>query len=270
MVRVEEALAEALPGVEPHTLQTIETGWDSIAVDVDGDWILRVARRDEVAATYRVETALLPELAPLFPLAVPVPVRAGPDWILTRRIAGAPFDTSAEIRPLGELLAALHAFDVERAQHLGAETHDPRTDAERFRSRVLPLLDPDERAAAEALLEEHAAAASAPRLTHADLGPEHVLVESGRISGVIDWTDMRVGDPAIDLAWALDASPEIATAYPVDPSLARRALLYHALGPWHEVTYGLFLGDTRWVECGLAGVRDRLRKVTGPPDTMAR
>jgi aminoglycoside phosphotransferase (APT) family kinase protein len=270
VVRVEEALAEALPGVEPRTLRTIETGWDSVAVDVDGEWILRVARRDEVAATYRVEIVLLPELAPMFSVAIPVPVRAGPDWILTRRIAGKPFHTGAEIRPLGELLAALHAFDVERARQLGAETHDPQTDVERFRTHVLPLLDPGERSAAEALLDEHAAAAYAPRLTHADLGPEHVLVECGRITGVIDWTDMRVGDPAIDLAWALDASPEIASAYPVDGSVARRALLYHALGPWHEVHYGLFLDNTRWVESGLAGVRDRLQKVTGAPDTMAR
>jgi aminoglycoside phosphotransferase (APT) family kinase protein len=270
VVRVEEALTEALPDVEPRTLLPIETGWDSVAVDVDGEWILRVARRDEVAATYRVEIALLPELAPLFPVAVPTPIRTGPDWILTRRIAGEPFHTSAVVRPLGELLAALHAFDVERAQQLGAETHDPQTDVDRFRSQVLPLLDPDERAAAEALLDEHAAATYEPRLTHADLGPEHVLVERGRISGVIDWTDMRVGDPAIDLAWALDASPEIASAYPVDASVARRALLYHALGPWHEVHYGLFLGDTRWIESGLAGVRERLRKVTETPDTMAR
>jgi aminoglycoside phosphotransferase (APT) family kinase protein len=251
-------------------LRTIEIGWDSVAVDIDGEWILRVARRDEVAATYRVEIALLPELAPAFPVTVPVPVRTGPDWILTRRIAGEPFHTGAEIRPLGELLTALHAFDVERALQLGAKTHDPQTDVERFRSHVLPLLDPDERGVAEALLDEHAAAAYTPHLTHADLGPEHVLVERGRISGVIDWTDMRVGDPAIDLAWALDASPEIASAYPVDLSVERRALLYHALGPWHEVFYGLFLGDARWVASGLAGVRERLQKVTGTPDTMAR
>jgi aminoglycoside phosphotransferase (APT) family kinase protein len=270
VVRVEEALAEALPGVEPHKVRTIETGWDSVAVEVDGEWIVRVARREEVAATYRVEIALLPELAPLFPVAVPAPVRAGPDWILTRRIAGQPFHKGAEIRPLGELLAALHAFPVERAQQLGAETHDPQTDVERFRTHVLPLLDPDERAAAESLLDEHAAAPYEPRLTHADLGPEHVLVERGRIGGVIDWTDMRIGDPAIDLAWALGASPEIASAYPVDASAARRALLYHALGPWHEVHFGLFLGDARWVSSGLAGVRERLQKVTGTPDTMAR
>jgi aminoglycoside phosphotransferase (APT) family kinase protein len=270
VVRVEEALAEALPGVEPRRLRTIESGWDSVAVEVDGEWILRVARRDEVAATYRVEIAVLPELGPLFPVAVPVPIRVGPDWILTRRIPGEPFHTGADIRLLGELLAALHAFDVERARQLGAGTHDPRTDVERFRRHVLPLLEPDEQASAEGFLEEHAAAAYEPRLTHADLGPEHVLVERGRVSGVIDWTDMRVGDPAIDLAWALAASPDIASAYPVDASVARRALLYHALGPWHEVHYGLFLGNTRWVSSGLAGVRERLPKVTGTPDTMAR
>ena len=35
---------------------------------------------------------------------------------------------------------------------------------------------------------------------HADLKPAHVLCESGRLSGVIDWGDVSLGDPDFDLA----------------------------------------------------------------------
>jgi aminoglycoside phosphotransferase (APT) family kinase protein len=227
---------------------------------------VRVARRDDVAPGYAFEAALLPELESL-PLDVPRVVRRGRGWIVTGYVPGSPF-AGGDLRPLGSFLNELHAFPVERALELGAEVHDPRKDVTRFRARVLPLLDAHERADAEVLLDEHAASAFEARLTHADLGPEHVLVRNGRASGVIDWTDARLGDPAIDLAWALRADPGIAETYPVDEALARRALVYHALGPWYEVEWGLRRSGRRLVESGLAGLRARLAGVAESPDTM--
>jgi aminoglycoside phosphotransferase (APT) family kinase protein len=268
MVRVEKALDAAFPDAPPRVRRTVETGWDSVALELDGEWILRVARRDVVSREYRVEATLLPELAPALPLPVPVPVRSGDGWILSRRIVGTPFTADADVRPLGELLVALHAFPVERACSLGAKTHVPAEDAGRFRRHVLPLLEPHEARDAERLLEEHVAAEYEPRLTHADLGPEHVLVDGGRITGVIDWTDARIGDPAIDLAWTLQAAPQITDSYPVDAELRRRARIYRALGPWHEVEWGL-RGDAKWIESGLTGVRERLAWAAGRADTMS-
>jgi aminoglycoside phosphotransferase (APT) family kinase protein len=42
-------------------------------------------------------------------------------------------------------------------------------------------------------------------LAHGDLHIRHVLVERGAITGVIDWGDICLGDPAIDLVlvWML-------------------------------------------------------------------
>ena len=277
VVRVEDALAEALPGVRPRSLQTIDSGWDSVVLDVDGEWIVRVARRDAVAERYRVEAALLPELAAVLPLAVPVPVRVGEGWILTRRIDGARIGAAAPSKvgtQLGSFLRALHAFPIARARELGVGAHDHAAVAREFRAVVVPLLDPQKRVDAERLLAEYEAQDYEPAVVHMDLGPEHVLVEGASIRGVIDWTDVLVGDPAIDLAWALHGAPEdvarsVAEAYGVDRVATRRALVYHAIGPWHEVVWGL-RRDTRGIESGLTGVRDRLRKVTGAPDTMAR
>lgn len=242
-------------------------GWDSRALIVARRWVLRVARRD-AGARFTFEARLLPELASL-PLETPPLVASGRRWLLTRYVDGIAYDGRADLRPLGEFLLALHAFPVDRARALGAELHDPREDAERFRVRVLPLLDGPERGVAEALLDEHARARFDACLTHADLGPAHVLVRDGRVRGVIDWTDGRLGDPAIDLAWALSAAPEVAETYPVDDGLRRRALVYHALGPWHEVEWGLRRRDPRWIESGLAGVRSRLPEATEHADTMA-
>jgi aminoglycoside phosphotransferase (APT) family kinase protein len=237
-------------------------GWDSRTLLVARRWVLRVARRPEVAERYAFEAALLPELASL-PLEVPTVLRRGRRWILTRYVDGTPWTRGADLRPLGTFLRELHALQPD------APLHDKREDVDRFRADVLPLLHGEERRTAAALLDEHAAATFEPVLTHSDLGPEHLLVRDRRAAGVIDWTDARLGDPAIDLAWALHAAPELAETYPVDEALARRALVYHALGPWHEVAWGLGDGGPRFVESGLAGVRARLARVAESPDTIA-
>ncbi len=80
---------------------------------------------------------------------------------------------------------------------------------------------------------------------------------------VIDFSDAHVGDPALDLAWALHAAPPafaraVAAEYDAAPELTERALLWHRLGPRHEVTHGLDTGDPDTVCSGLEGILARL------------
>jgi aminoglycoside phosphotransferase (APT) family kinase protein len=83
------------------------------------------------------------------------------------------------------------------------------------------------------------------------------------VVGVIDWSDARVGDPAIDLAWALFDTPEpfaaaVATAYGVHGGELTRALDWHRLTPWYDVLWGQAAGGPAFVESGLAGITARL------------
>ncbi len=132
-----------------------------------------------------------------------------------------------------------------------------------MRERVLPLLPSDRRDDGARLLDDVAAPPGRACLVHGDLGPEHVLVHEGRVHGIIDWSDMVVGDPGLDLAWTLNGSSpafaeSLATAYGVTPALRERGLLWHRLGPWWEVLAGVdYLGE-EYVESGLAGVLSRL------------
>lgn len=81
------------------------------------------------------------------------------------------------------------------ARELGAATEVLALDA------VPPLLGPLADRGWALLAEVRGYPANT--VIHADLGPEHVLKRDGRVSGVIDWTDVSVGDPARDLAWLL-------------------------------------------------------------------
>jgi aminoglycoside phosphotransferase (APT) family kinase protein len=113
----------------------------------------------------------------------------------------------------------------------------------------------------EAFLADEENFSFAPTLIHADLGPAHLLAEGGELTGVIDWGDVRVGDPALDFAWLLQQpfAEAVLEGYGGhDPRLPERALFYHRLGPWYELHFGLFFDRPEFVESGLAGVRSRL------------
>lgn len=252
-------------------------GWDTVASLVDGRWVERRPRRPDVAEQLLRETRLMPWLAPRLPLPVPVPEVAGHDPLVVRHalVPGRALE-SPDARAgfaIGRFLRALHdcpaATAVEHAAAPPAETHRTRAETlDRFRVDVVPLLPRPDRAAATALL---AAARDLPAdtLVHGDLGPEHILVDAGRVSGVIDFGDVHIGDPAVDLAWALHGTPAefaaaVATAYRVTDELRRRASVWHRLGPWHEVIHGLDTGVDDYVRSGLTGLRERLSPVDQP------
>ena len=213
----------------------------------------------------------MPWLAPRLPLPVPVP-RLMPDEPCTVRHALVPGEPVTDVRPdhgraLGRFLRSLHAAPVAQAARLGAPgPADIR--AERaatvadFRERVVPLLPPDVHGRARALLDT-LPSLPATTLVHGDLGPDHVLCRDGVLTGVIDFSDAHVGDPAMDMAWALHGTPRrfadaFADEYGVSGEDLRRSLLWHRLGPWHEVTYGLDTADEERVRSGTAGVVRRL------------
>jgi aminoglycoside phosphotransferase (APT) family kinase protein len=279
---VAAVVAAALPGHEPRSVAVNEDGWDSVVIDVDGEWIVRVARSEQVGRVYETEGRLLAALAPMLPVAVPAFTRVGPTFCVYRKLPGTRLDALGAGPELGEslggFLRALHAFPAERATELGVGEAWEADGVDRLAAAVLPLLAGDERRRGELLIEAYRELRYEPTLVHADLGPEHILCSDGRVTGVLDWSDAGVGDPALDLGWLLLHRPKpfaaaLASAYGVDDELAARAEVYERLFAWHEVAYGVRIGRPEWVESGLAGVRRRLPsavRATGDPDTMAR
>jgi aminoglycoside phosphotransferase (APT) family kinase protein len=265
-----------LPALEFRDVRVVEDGWDSLVLDLDGEWIVRFPRRPEVEQWMEREIALLPELAPTLPVALPrfdLVARDGVVCVGYRKLEGLPARSNLSERTghdLAHFLSALHRFPVERACALGIPCFDPPRWRERFgsvcagfRRRVFPLLDSGERERAETVFARVQELDFVPVLIHADLGPEHILCRDGRVVGVIDWSDALVGDAALDLAWCLNGTPQVvadavARTYEVDTEVRERSLFYHRLGPWYEVIYGLETGQEQFVASGVEGVRARL------------
>lgn len=249
-------------------------GWDNRAVLVDGRWVDRSPRYPDREAQLRREAALLPWLAPLLPLPVPRPEITSEDPLVVRHayLPGGPCPgtSAAHGTAVGAFLRVLHDCDPAEAVAHGArgaaEAHAELVSTVELMSRdVLPLLPARLRGHGERLLERMTLPSPAPRLVHGDLGPAHIRVVDQQVTGIIDWGDSCVTDPALDLAWTLSGSAPtfasaLAAAYRPSEDLVARSQDWHRWGPWHEVLYGLGSGGDAFVESGLAGAVERLRR----------
>jgi len=172
------------------------------------------------------EATWLPRLAPALPLAVPTVLAHGAPgagypypWAVYRWLGGAnaaeapPADMSQAALDLAHFLLALQRLDTTGGP--AALDHGLRgaplagRDAD-TRQAIAALGDTMDAAAATAVWEEALRAREwhrPPVWFHGDLLPGNLLVADGRLSAVIDWNGLGVGDPACDLviAWALFA-----------------------------------------------------------------
>ncbi|WP_431044763.1 aminoglycoside phosphotransferase family protein [Streptomyces sp. P1-3] len=186
------------------------------------DMVVRLPRIAGAAADVAKEHRWLPRLAPPLPVDIPVPLGKGVPadgypwpWSVYRWLEGEPatVDRVAESGPLARDLAGDLAEFVTALRRI-----DPADAPPAYRSEPLAARDTATRAALEelrAIVDSGAATAlweaalGAPAWPcpavwiHADLQPGNLLVARGRLSAVIDFGCLGVGDPAVDLiaAW---------------------------------------------------------------------
>ena len=253
----EELVAHAL-GRTPSTIVDIEEGWDFQVAIIDDEWVFRFPRRSGVEEALELEIAVLPTLAQALPVRVPSFefVSRDPLFVGYRLIRGDPLvDEDGEgVRSFLEALHALDPSELPIARRDWVEAYTEQ--CAEFERLVFPVLDSDQRTKAKRLFDEVETLVDfRPSLVHADLTPPHLLVHDGRLAGVIDWGDMRVGDPALDYSYLL---PRSFADWDVDADLRRRACFYDRLAPWYTAHYGLFTNQPAHTEWGLAEIGARL------------
>ena len=181
------------PEVGDLTVDELGHGLDNAAF-LAGGLVLRVADAGGVER----EARLLRVVAPRVSIAVPVPQFVDEEagvlaYLLLpgRPLLGrAPDPRSAHA--LGEFLRELHEIDPgEVADAVPTEDADPREWLEDVEG------PPDLLAVLRASVPPPARRRV---LAHADLGAEHILEHDGALTGVIDWSDAAVTDPALDFA----------------------------------------------------------------------
>jgi aminoglycoside phosphotransferase (APT) family kinase protein len=219
-------LAAQFPELDLRSLRLLATGWDNTVWIVDERWAFRFPRREIAVPLLERELAVLPHLERLVPLAVPVPRFVGEasasypwpflgsDLLPGRELGSVPLDgehdTAAAVA-LAHFLRILHSSETLAlipARERLPEDPNGRADMTRRVPRAREALVRLERdglwhppASVEPLLESALAlpASSERTLVHGDLHFRHVLVDQSRMSGVVDWGDVCIADPSVDL-----------------------------------------------------------------------
>lgn len=252
-----------------------------------GARVVRVAKHREAAEALRREACVLARIADHLPLPVPRPVFSRPapgcaiaihdevrGSVLTResweRLPAPVRESTA--RELAYFLAALHALPAS----IGVECDLPVLDRTRLarslrtESGILhPSLPAETSRRLEEMLDRWSAPGESPphSLLHRDLSPGHVLYDpsDGRLTGVIDFGDVALGDPARDFIFIHeDFGPELLAGvlrhYPGEDAatLLPRIHMWFLLETVEWTLARLRAGDLENVEDGVALIADEL------------
>ena len=223
-------------------------GTDNAMYRLGNDMAVRLPRRQQNSGQLEKERRWLPRLAPLLPLAVPVPLATGKpaedypcEWSIYPWLAGETA-TAERIADFGQAATDLAGF-IAALQRVDPSDGPPPSEHNSLRGVPLATRDESTRAAIAALgaaIDVKAVTAAweaalsapewkrAPVWIHGDLDPRNLLVENGRLSAVIDFGCLGVGDPACDVMVAWKVFPAhtrniFRTALSVDEATWARA-----------------------------------------------
>jgi len=199
------------------------SGTDNALYRLGDDMVVRLPRIHWAIGNVGKEHRWLPRLAPLLPLAIPVPLAMGMPaegypwhWSVYRWLEGqnATVECIADLcqaaTDLARFVAAMQRIDPTGGPRAGPNGRGvpliERDPAVRAAIALLgSLVDGDAVTAAWEAALQVPAWDGPPVWIHGDLSSENLLARDGRLCAVIDFGTLGVGDPACDLiiAWTL-------------------------------------------------------------------
>jgi aminoglycoside phosphotransferase (APT) family kinase protein len=193
-------------------------GTDNALYRLGDDRVVRLPRIHWAVGGVDKDSRWLPMLAPLLPVSIPVPLAKGApaegypwEWGVYPWLAGenpTPQGVSESLATdVAEFVEALHRVDLRdgplafRGAPLATRDKPTREAIDALEG----MIDTDAATAAWEAALEAPEWSGPPVWVHSDVLPGNLLVQGGRLTGVIDFSGIGVGDPACDLmiAWAL-------------------------------------------------------------------
>ena len=280
---VQDVVCAGVPGLQVRSVVLMGEGTDNLAYEVNGELVVRFSKEPDPtrrADLISSEAELLTAVAQISPLPVPQPLFTDPQqgcWAYSK-IPGVPLldlppsqrlvHAPAVAAVLGEFLAALHATPTEQmAQLVGLdETPLPEwlDEAASNYASIVREIPAARRGAVDGFLDTAPPRRGWPLVfSHNDLGIEHVLINSstGALTGIIDWSDAAVTDPAYDFGLLYrDLGPaalDLAlNTYQADDTTAlrQRAVFYARCSVFEDLAYGIQSGRSAYTDKSLAAL----------------
>jgi len=275
-------ITTAFPEFRGACVELLDEGWDFQVFEVDGKWLFRFPKRESGIAKLSTEYKLLSGLGEWVSLPVPQYEyffeshdSSSRPFAIYRKLPGIAGDASKMVdrhgiaRQLGIFLSRLHTYPVDKARE--ADVPEKRDLVVHWRNRSREQLRKlDGLNVNTGLLRRYlendtpVSFEGAASLIHNDLWAEHILLDSrsGRVSGIIDWGDTAIGDPAIDFAclyaWYGESLLENVLAHytgELDAEVISRSRYLATCLAIHNITLGRDLGRVQWVEAGYAALQ---------------
>ena len=217
-------IAAQMPDLAALPLRRVgQSGTDNVLFRLGKSLVARFPRLPHAEAEIDLQAHWLPSLAPL-PLAVPTASEFGLPgqnypfrWTVLHWLPGQPADTAALDQPraaaaLARFLKSLHSRP--QPHNAPATTISNRLDQrlavlDHFITLFQDEADPAQLHQIAAELRKLPVHSGPPVWVHGDLHPLNLLTRHGKLSAVVDWGSMGLGDPAMDLmaAWTLFDTP---------------------------------------------------------------
>jgi aminoglycoside phosphotransferase (APT) family kinase protein len=253
--RVTASLTLHAPELAGRDVFPLGKGLDNTVFLVD-DLVLRASEEHSVVR----EARLLEIVASSVSVPVPVPRFADEDRgvLAYQLLAGRPLlgrpPFAGLARRLGAFLRELHGIDTASVGDLV-----PQEDLEPA-AWLADLDGPTD------LVQALASSVPPPTdqrvLAHADLGAEHLLALEGELTGVIDWSDAAVADPALDFArlyrdFGREFLTDVIDAYGGLDDCAdtlERVQFYARCAALEDLAYGRTSGRTEYADAAEASI----------------
>ena len=221
-------LQRLAPGVGAvGTLEVVDEGSSATVLRSSSGIGIRAPMTERAARQQQALSSPLRRLARFLPVAIPVPLwtlpmgdpfplgLSGYAWLPGRPLSATEMSPDIAVQ-IGTLLASMHALDPETLASFSRALPDRAAiDAERERimSIALPYLQATQPTATFACLTQwwdcyqasRRRSSFTPRLVHGDLWHGNLLIdpEHQQLTGVLDWENVCIDDPAQDFATLL-------------------------------------------------------------------
>jgi aminoglycoside phosphotransferase (APT) family kinase protein len=258
-------------------VELLGEGWDFRLFEVGERWLFRFPKRETSVTKLNMEHKLLSGLGEWVSLPIPnyeyygrSGASSGQPLAGYRKLPGVPGDLAEMVdrpqvaRQLGLFLDTLHTYPLNRAGEAGVR--EERDMVAHWRNKAFDGLKKIVEFEADTHRLQQYLTSNSPspfegtlKLVHNDLWADHILInpQSGAVSGVIDWGDTAIGDPAVDFAglytWYGESwLKRVLEFYPgaLDSEVISRARYLATCLAIHSVALGQAANRPPWIEAG--------------------
>ncbi len=222
-----QLINDQFPQLEAEHIRLLGVGWDNTAFIVDETMIFRFPRRQIAVSLLEEEWKFLPKIANYLPLPIPYPNWRGcasaqfpwpfSGYLLVAGSTACHENLSEEnrrllVKPIAHFLKKLHAIPLKDFSFNPLYPRSSRIDGHLINEKIkknfnelmeLGILIDVKNLETVVRNSQNFKAPNAKAIVHGDFYVRHLLIDRNKqLSGVIDWGNVHIGDPANDIAIA--------------------------------------------------------------------